>query len=1398
MTATHADSGVDIAIVGMAGRFPGANSVEALWDLLARGAEAFTPVTPEEARAQGAGRLLDNPDYVPVTATVDQVDAFDAVFFGYNAQQATELDPQQRLFLECAWHALEDACCDPETFDGSVGVFAGSGLNRYALLRERQSQETVGGYNQTLASDKDFLATRASYKLGLTGPSMAVQTACSTSLVAVHVACQNLLLQECDLALAGGVSLQVPQGVGYVAQEGGILSPDGHCRAFDAHARGTVPGSGVAAVALQRLSDAIESGRRIYAVIKSSAVNNDGAEKVGFTAPSVRGQVNLLAQAHAGLDTARITLLEAHGTGTQLGDAIELKALDQIFGPFAADAPFCAVGSIKTNIGHLDTAAGVTGLIKIALCLQKKTLVPSLHFSAPHPELESSRALYVNTRFRPWPDDGQARRAAVSSFGIGGTNAHVVLEEAPVRSVPKTTEDQYVFPLSARTASALSEGRANLADHLRRWPEQPLADIARTLQVGRQAFRFRHVFRAGDRADLLTQLEGDRLDWSALKDRDVGREATLLLSGWDGELVDLASGLHRDGDPDVRRETEALCASLSADAAAAVRAVFAAGGGAHDPRPAALGGFAAQYVLANVVRRWIPGLASVVGEGQGRITALCLGGGPSAQEVIAALDGGLGAASEVRGSNPPALRLLSPETGEPLAGDPLPSLTSLLEATGADSARAKLHKAGEAVLELGAGGLGVVAALSLRADDGSTPRVRLLAAAGGLWLRGVSVDWPQMCRNADRQLIDLPGYAFQRRRYWATDAAKPAAAAAKAASDRLPPEQWFSAPTWRTTQPLALGPAGTAPTLVIADAESFSGTLAQRLEATGAPVIVAVPGRAFQPLPDGRYAADLASPEQLTRLLRSLGPGPLRIVHCGALEAADGASNDFNQAQEHGYLPLLALAQALQKVEPAAGASCLVLTRGAAAVPGDRSPDPRHATLHALATVIAQEIPALAMQVIDLPAGAVDGETEPYLEWILAELERPSPEPLLAYRNGRRLVRGFQALTLTDRPSAGRLKKHGAYLVSGGLGAIGLSLAEELGRSYGARLILLGRSALPERSKWSALAGADTDPRSGVVRRLLAIESAGGAVMTACTDVADEAAVRRVVEAAERRFGRIDGVFHLAAELGDASVRSPLAKLDRSTLHTQCAPKVDGFRVLDRVFKRKGLDVAVAFSSNSATLGGRGFGAYAAANAYLDVAVAGARSLEDVPWTAVSWDGWVADRNAVPEPSMIDHGEGMAALRRILDAAVEPHVLVSATPLLPRLPRPAAPAAGVQAEGVTKVQRQERPALENAYVAPRTSLERKIVDIWEETLGVSGVGVEDDLFALGADSLSAMSILGVVREQFGVEVPLRAFVEKSTTPYQLSVELVSSMAARQGAARGSASGQGAVHSSLNR
>ncbi|HXO41376.1 MAG TPA: amino acid adenylation domain-containing protein, partial [Thermoanaerobaculia bacterium] len=499
-----------IAIVGMAGRFPGARDLTELWENLRAGKESIRRFSEDELLAAGIpAEMLARPDYVRARGALDEYDRFDAGFFDVAPSEAEALDPQHRLFLETAWAALESAGCDPARCGGPVGVFAGVSANTYLLshlLDDPGALAAADASQAMLGGDKDFLATRVSYKLNLHGPSLTVQTACSTSLVAVHLACRSLLGRECDLALAGGVSLTVPQVAGYLYREGGIASPDGHCRAFDAGARGTVSGSGVGVVVLRRLADALAAGDPIRAVVLGTAINNDGAGKVGYTAPAVDGQAEVIAAAQrvAGVAPDDLTYVEAHGTGTPLGDPIEIAALRKAFlagGARGADGTrgerrgFCAIGSVKTNIGHLDAASGVAGLIKTVLALEHREIPPSLHFTVPNPQIDfAASPFYVNAQLAAWPSTGAPRRAGVSSFGIGGTNAHAVLEQAPAAGVPSgPSRPHLLLLLSARSADALETMTDRLAGHLEAHPEISLADVAHTLQLGRRAMPHRRM-----------------------------------------------------------------------------------------------------------------------------------------------------------------------------------------------------------------------------------------------------------------------------------------------------------------------------------------------------------------------------------------------------------------------------------------------------------------------------------------------------------------------------------------------------------------------------------------------------------------------------------------------------------------------------------------------------------------------------------------------------------------------------------------------------------------------------------------------------------------------------------------------------------------------------------------
>ena len=558
------NNGLEIAIIGMAGRFPGANDLQQFWQNLRDGVESATLLTDEQLQKSGvAPSLLQHPDYVKVAATLENIECFDAEFFGFSPREAEILDPQHRLFLECAWSALEDAGYNAQNYAGAIAVYAGSAMNSYLLnlISHPTIQANVNRYQLFLSNDKDFLTTRVSYKLNLRGPSVDIQTACSTSLVAVHLACQSLLSGECDMALAGGVSLSSPTG--YLYQEGGIFSQDGHCRAFDADAQGTIAGSGLGVVVLKRLEDALQDGDYIYALIKGSALNNDGALKVSYTAPRIDTQAVVIraAQAVAEVNPETITYIETHGTGTALGDPIEIAALTQAFRSKTEKTGYCAIASVKTNIGHLDAAAGIASFIKTVLALKHKQLPSSLHFQQPNPQIDFTKTpFYVNTSLADWQTDQTPRRAGVSSFGIGGTNAHVILEEAPVIISSSASRPWQLLILSAKTPTALSAIADNLASHLKQHPEITLADVAYTLQVGRQDFDHRQMLLCQTTAEAIQILDDGGQIFTQVAPKE-SREIAFLFPGQGSQYVNMGKELYTT-EPVFRQHINHCCEIL--------------------------------------------------------------------------------------------------------------------------------------------------------------------------------------------------------------------------------------------------------------------------------------------------------------------------------------------------------------------------------------------------------------------------------------------------------------------------------------------------------------------------------------------------------------------------------------------------------------------------------------------------------------------------------------------------------------------------------------------------------------------------------------------------------------------------------------------------------------------
>ncbi len=546
-----------IGIIGMACRFPGAENVEEYWHNLYHGVESLTFFTGKESEA----------GYVAAKAVLDHIEMFDASFFGCTPREAETMDPQHRLFMECSWEALENSGYDPGLYPGRIGVYGGAGFNTYLLFnlaRNDDFSSPADGFRLVIGNDKDHITTRVSYKFDLRGPSVGINTACSTSLAAVQLACQGLLNYQCDIALAGGVTVIVPQKSGYYHQEGDIHSADGHCRPFDARASGMVDGSGAGIVVLKRLDEALADGDCIHAVIKGSAMNNDGSLKVGYASPGIDGQAEVIAEAQdmAGVNPDTITYIETHGTGTALGDPIEIAALTKVFRAGTDRKGFCAIGSVKSNFGHLDTAAGVAGLIKTALSLKHRMIPPSLHFENPNPAIDfTGSPFYVNNKLSKWESPNGPLRAGVSSFGIGGTNIHVVLEEAPKIESTTGPGPVQLLLLSARTSSALDKATANVAQHLKDNPQVNLADVGYTLQTGRRAFSHRRMLVCSSSDGAREALETMDPGRVFTKDCELGkRPVVFMFPGQGTQYVNMASGLYR-WEPLFREQVD-LCSEI--------------------------------------------------------------------------------------------------------------------------------------------------------------------------------------------------------------------------------------------------------------------------------------------------------------------------------------------------------------------------------------------------------------------------------------------------------------------------------------------------------------------------------------------------------------------------------------------------------------------------------------------------------------------------------------------------------------------------------------------------------------------------------------------------------------------------------------------------------------------
>jgi len=1496
-------AGSEIAIIGMACRLPGAADLDALWRLLDEGREGVRDLTESDLLANGipAG-LLRDPAYVRRAAVVEGQDMFSPQLFGLSAPDAERMDPQHRMFLETVWEALEHAALAPRSRRGRVGIYAGAGFNAYLQhnLLPRGALSGTNGFSTLVLNMPDFLVTRAAYALDFTGPAVNVQSACSSSLLAVHLACQGLLAGEADIALAGGVSLSTPQEQGYLYQPGMIFSPDGHCRPFDALANGFVPGNGCGVVVLRLLEDALADGDPVLAVLRGTAANNDGARKVGFTAPSAEGQAAAIAEAWevAGLAPDTAGLVEAHGTGTAMGDPIEVQALKRVF---TGNDGRVALGSIKSNIGHADAAAGVAGLIKAVLCLRHRRIVPSLHFHTPNPALGlEGSAFHVPTASRPWPAGNEPRRAGVSAFGFGGTNVHAVLEEAPRQDARPTGHGSsrrvQVFPLSAAEPEALNATTARLADALAEGASPEAA--AWTLQHGREALAYRRAETVSDLGVLARVLATPR----HVRARP-GRPAAFLFTGQGGQHPGMLAGLYAT-EPLFRAGADRMLDALREGIGLDLRAWLAPGAALDPALAAALEDTTLVQPLLFIQETSLAGLwrglnlrpRAMLGHSIGELAAACVAGVLTPEEgaLFAARRGRLMAAAPAGAML--AVALDEDSAREFLAGHPDLDLAAVngpnqcvlsgpvpavdaaqtrcgdlgiacarlavarafhsrlmepaaeaLERTFAEfsprepvlpwlsnvsgdwitpeQARAPaywrahacqtvrfapalerlLAEPDTALLELGP--VDTLARLA-RSHPSHRPEQPVFASqprlpAGpavsdeavgealgrtiaGLWECGVDLDWAGLHGDTPPVRVNLPSTAFPRRRFWLEP---PAAGATPQpdAGDFMPvkrpnPADWLYAPVWTQCLPPA-GGDGAEAVCVLGNDTPAGRALEECLRAAG------------------RRTAALATAEtvdarRLANALAALpGPQPTLFLDPRPLTLAPGSCGEDEALETLLFRPV-ELAKALADL---GWTACRLVTAslGGWRVLGSEPAWPWPGLALAAAKLLPLEHPELSCAVADLDPALAD-DWPALADSLLRAAQTPAPaepwrEPLTAWRNGKAWRRDYAQLAASSpAPESPSLRRGGVYLITGGLGGVGLTLARYLAERLQARLILLSRRPAPQREDWAALAAGQDPTLAHQGGELAAIAAAATTLRLVQADVADPDGLVAALDAARAELGPINGCLHCA---GLADYAGLAQRRGRSDTLEVLRPKVRGSLTLIDALGDDPLDFLLLFSSLGDILFPTKFGqiGYAAACEFQDSlaealhepGAGGPRVL------AVNWDDWTGAGMSVnaeehlrkmlghaPEPLVgLDAAEGGAALELVLHTAKTrdlPRMAVCVRDLdrlRHHLPERTPPAGGVLLP---------RPDLGTQPVPPADSAEAELAALWAEALGLETVGAEDDFLALGGHSLLAISLCSRITAAFGTPFPPGRLLAEATVR-RCAAHLQAARAARQGA-----------------
>jgi acyl transferase domain-containing protein len=1418
---------------------------------------------------------------------LDGIELFAAAFFGFSPREAEALDPQQRFFLECAWAALENAGYDAHSYTGAIGVYAGIGGNGYIsrVLANETLVRSLGRFSILLANDKDSLATSTAYRLNLKGPSLTIQTACSTSLVAVHVACQGIFAGDCDMALAGGVSIDVFQRRGYLHQEGDILSPDGHCRAFDARAQGTLAGSGVGVVVLKRLEEALADGDYVHAVIRGSAINNDGSAKVGYAAPSVEGQSRVIraAQTVAEVEAESISYVEAHGTGTALGDPIEVAALTEAFRTYTDKKHFCAIGSVKTNIGHLNSAAGIIGLIKTVQALKHRQIPASLNFETPNPKTDFEKTpFYVNTSLTRWQGP-RPLRAGVSSFGMGGTNAHVILQEAP--EIPSTdiAHSAQLLVLSAKSASVLEKASHALSEYLACHPELSLIEVAYTLQVGRRPFDYRQMLLCNSRDEAIQVLNGTAPQKVKTAIASEGESSIVFLFPGQGtQAVNMGRDLY-ERFAIFRRVVDDCCEQLKPVLKVDLRHLIYPPSGSEEQAREQLQRtsitqpslFVIEYALARLWMEWGVVPQAVIGHSVGEYVAACVAGIMDVEDALRLLAvraqlmqsmpaGNMMAAQITEGA---ALKRLGPSlslaavnapdqcvfSGTPEAIDELekqlqtddifcrrlltshafhsqmmdpvldrfareadkvrlraPQIPCISNVTGtwmtshealdpgywvrhlrepvrfAAGIQEILERSAKRIfVEAGPGhtlsalvrrqcrnGSGATTLASLPVKDQQKEIPFITETVGSLWLAGAGIDWQAFHQGNKRHRVPLPSYPFERSRHWIEpDAQQNGMHSTPLTQRRASVSDWFYLPYWGPSiLPLRDQRGGPGSDwLVFMDEKSLSAKLVRELAACGGRICTVRVGEGFIEGKDGSYSIRPEQSQDYESLLGALRANnrlPSHILHLWGVSQDENPRLD-GRSQDLSLRSLLLVAQTFGQESTARKTELIVLSNNAQAVTMDERVCPEKAATIGACRVIAKEHPNLTCRNIDFVAPQQPFQEQRIIKQLLAEMASGSSDSLVAYRGQQRWVRDFAAVHIEKQQGqATWLREKGVYLITGRLGEANLEIASYL-VGMETHVVLGVPPNFPREEQWKHwLTEYDAQhPTCRQIAQIQALQHSGAEIRIVESDAGNSQQVQKLVRETRQYFGAINGTIHFAG--GEEAGVGKCEVISLGDCESAFQRDADWLFAFAESLKDHPPDFSLVFTSLANMTGTKMSWKDTAASWYMQGLVQNLRRDSSWVWSHVQWDmpAFVAGEEKYGEfSSEIMPSQGIQAFDRMVHADLVPEIMVcphhAAFGFMSHVE--SGHSQNAETALVPEISSYSRPAVASAYVPPVDKIEVAICGIWQELLGIGQIGIHDNFFDLGGNSLIATQLLSRLQRNVSPEIPLRMVFDNAT------------------------------------